>query len=661
MRSPLLLLFLILFGALSGCNTTERVVDFTPDAMGTMQSANMDVASLRSTHGNVDGVYLKYDQTLEHNVSIAFTSTIPHWKFYHIVDRSRLVLNPAAPEMATFRLELPSDTRLEQALLRVQTVGSTGTSYTADDLLEETGPDGQTIYTFNYPSVGEGTIIHESYELNRTDLERNPPVLHDIPLQYELPTESLTFQYIYPIWWQVQVKDLSMNQPLNYERVEDAERRKIILRYADQNIPAFTAGANGPYFKQAAPYFQLHVTNMSMGSALRYRGAEDWTEFAKDYRKYAVDPNARLSRSIKKTSDQLIGFKSTNQDRVETLLNYFVDNIRLSESGKQRSHDAVLDRGEGNAFMVTGLMQAMLHTANIDSEYLLVHPAYEGYFDPEFYSDVQLREPALGVFVDGEQYYVLPGRQRSLTEAIPAYYAGQTAMVITSDGFGGFTEVVSNQVTEAPMPIAIADRGTLGNNGNQNANQVETPPASDPAPEPAIDTTPPPVQQPVTQPEVDPAPANPPPQTSTGNGSLTQPVSTVGGGVVGSPIGNQPANAQPPPPDPSPAVTVVTDPAPATDALPEWVGSIKRNLGGWTWVVASRTNLPDAEEVANSYIDLYRQGVSVDVLAGQSNGVTRYRIAIGQYSTRNLAESDRARLGRALPGDAWMLKVEANM
>lgn len=652
MRSPLLLLFLILFGALSGCNTTERVVDFTPDAMSTMQPANVDIASLRSTHGNVDGVYLKYDQTLEHNVSIAFTSTIPHWKFYHIVDRSRMVLNPAAPEMATFRLELPPNTRLEQALLRVQSVGSTGIAYTAGDLLEETGPEGQTIYTFNYPNVAEGTIIHESYELNRTDLERDPPVLHDLPLQYDLPTESLTFQYIYPIWWQVRVKDLSMNQPLNYERIEDAERRKIILRYADQNVPAFTAEANGPYFKQAAPYFQLQVTNMSMGSALRYRAAEDWTEFAKDYRKYAVDPNARLSRSIKKTSDQLIGFKSTNQDRVETLLNYFVDNIRLNESGKQRSHDAVLDRGEGNAYMVTGLMQAMLRTANIDSEYLLVHPAFEGYFDPEFYSDVQLREPALGVFVDGEQYYVLPGRQRSLTEAIPPYYAGQTAMVITSEGFGGFTEVFSNQVTGAPAPIAIADRGSLGNNASQNA----VPPASDPTPTPVNDTTPPPV----TQQDIDPAPANPPPQTNTDNGSLTPPVPT-GGGVVGSPIGNQPVNAQPPPPEPEPAVTVVTDPAPAADALPEWVGSIKRNQGGWTWVVASRTTLPDAEEVANSYIDLYRQGISVDVLAGQSNGVTRYRIAIGQYSTRNLAESDRSRLGTALPSDAWMLKVEANM
>lgn len=656
MRSPLLLLFLILFGALSGCNTTERVVDFTPDAMNTMQSANVDAASLRSTYGNVDGVYLKYNQTLEHNVSIAFTSTIPHWKFYHIVDRSRVVLNPASPEMTTFRLELPPDTRLEQALLRVQSVGSTGTSYTANDLLEETGAEGQTIYTFNYPSVAEGTIIHESYELNRMDLERDPPVLHDIPLQYDIPTESLTFQYIYPIWWQVQVKDLSMNQPLNYERIEDADRRKIILRYADQNIPAFTAGEHGPYFKQAAPYFQLHVTNMSMGSALRYRAAEDWTEFAKDYRKYAVDPGSRLSRSIQKTSDQLIGFKSTNQDRVETLLNYFVDNIRLNEDGKQRSHDAVLDRGEGNAFMVTGLMQAMLHTANIDSEYLLVHPAYEGYFDPEFYSDVQLREPALGVFVDGEQYYVLPGRQRSLTEAMPVYYAGQTAMVITSEGFGGFTEVFSNQVTGTPMPIAIADRGTLGN-GNPNGNQTAMPPASDPAP--VADTTPPPVQQPVPEPRVDPEPDNPQPQVD--NGSLTQPVSTVGGGVVGSPIGNQPVNTQLPPPDPAPAVTVVTEPVPSNDALPEWVGSIKRNQGGWTWVVASRTTLPDAEEVANSFIDLYRQGISVDVLAGQSNGVTRYRIAIGQYSTRNLAESDRARLGAALPSDAWMLKVEANM
>jgi hypothetical protein len=105
----------------------------------------------------------------------------------------------------------------------------------------------------------------------------------------------------------------------------------------------------------------------------------------------------------------------------------------------------------------------------------------------------------------------------------------------------------------------------------------------------------------------------------------------------------------------------VTDPATDPNALPEWVGSIKRSLGGWTWIVASRTTLPEAEEVANTYLELYRQGLRVDVLAGQSNGVTRYRIAVGQYSSRPLAESDRARLGAMLPSDAWLLQIEPNM
>ena len=652
MRSSLLLPILLLF--LSACNTTERVVHFGSDQPSAAQLSANDLNALQSKYANADGVYLNYNETLEHNVSIAFTSTIPHWKFYKIVDRSYIVFNTASPDLSEFRLEVPANDKLEQATIMVQTPGSLGSTYSKDDLAVQTGSDGQRIYTLPYSLSEPGTTITERFEITVGDLERNPPVSHDVPLQYALPAEQVRFQYIYPIWWQVDVKNLSLNQPLEYERIEDSDRRKIILTYSNASVPAFVETPNGPYFKQSAPYFQLQVTNLSMGSALRYTAPEDWTDFAKDYRQYAVGDGDRAARSIQRTTQNLVGPSESDLDRVEIILNYINDNIVLVEGSKQKSLDLVLSRREGNKYMITGLMQMMLHEAGIDSEYLLIHPAYEGYFDPDFYSEDQLQEPGLGVFVDGEQYYVLPGRQRSLGEALPRYFMGQTAMVITDEGFGGFTEVFSGQ--GGGGDIVAASDNTI-NTTNTSVNNVS--PASTGTTQSLPNDT-----------SVQNSTNEPPNSTNNSNSTIDvspPPINTGGTPGINTPVNvpttdtveensnpNTNENTQPPVTEP-----IVPDQSPSA---PEWEGSIKTSLGGFTWVVASRTTIEEAQELANEYAALYRAGISIDVLRGESRGVVRYRIAIGQYTNRTLAEEDRStRLNTVLPADAWILQIEPSM
>ena len=489
----------------------------------------------------------------------------------------------------------------------------------------------------NYSGLAAGSVVTEKYELTRGDRERNPPVTHDVPLQHNIPVQQLDFQYIYPIWWQVQVKNLSLNQPLGYERVEDADRRKIILKYADQNVPAFQESNANPYFKQAAPYFQLQVSDMTMGSAVKYKAPEDWTDFAKDYRKFAVAPGDKPSRAVKKAAEQMLANASSDLDRVERTLNFVKDNIRILEGDQHRSLDVVLSKREGNVYQATSLMQAMLQVYNIDSEYLLIHPAYEGYFDPDFYSEEQLKEPALGVFVDGEQYYVFPGRQRSVSEAMPNHYGGQTAMVVTDDGFGGFTEVLSAQFAAVSSQVDI----------NRGGGTVEEPPVS---------TTPTEVSLPPIEPE--PTPVESEPVAQNGGGNTNPPASTV----VGSPnVTSVPLPEVTPPADQTPPPVEVVDVPTEPNVLPDWLGSIKRSLGGWTWIVASRTSMEEAEDVANQYLNLYQQGISVDVLSGESGGVVRYRIAIGQYTSRSLAQADKARFGAGFPSDAWLLEIKPSM
>lgn len=646
MRSILFLF--VCASVLFSCNTTERVIHF-PEETGSMQLPANNVASLQSQYGNVDGVYLRYNQSLEHNVSIAFTSTIPHWKFYEIVDRSFVVFNPQAPAVSEFRLEVPANSKLEQAMITIQSPGAGSQEFEKGSLVAQEGPEGDMVYSMAYSNLAPGTIVTEKYEVIRGDLERNPPVTHDVPLQHNMPVQNLDFQYIYPIWWQVQVKNLSLNQPLSYQRIEDAERRKIILQYMDQNVPAFVENGSNPYYKQVAPYFQLQVSNMTMGSAVKYSAPEDWSDFASDYRKFSVSLDDRPSRDVQKAADQVLSSGGSALDRLDRVLTFVKDNVRLIDGTQYRNLDVVLARREGNIFQATSLAQAMLAAYNVDSEFLLIHPAYEGYFDPDFYSGSQLKEPALGVFIDGEQYYVFPGRQRSIADAMPNHYGGQTAMVVTEEGFGGFTEVVSTQFAALGSQVAI-NRGT-------GTTQPAPPPVDTSTPEPV--TLPPVDQQVVTPP-----PTSQPIDNSATAANDTPPVNTPGTNtVVGSPNSGQ-VNIPVPTPQPTvepPPVVEVVDTQSTPDVLPEWLGSIKRSLGGWTWIVASRTSMEEAEAVANEYIALYRQGISVDVLSGESQGVVRYRIAIGQYSSRSLAQADKSRYGTNFPGDAWLLEIKPSM
>ncbi|MEZ4701926.1 MAG: hypothetical protein R2834_16455 [Rhodothermales bacterium] len=644
MRTPgylLLLIFLML-----GCNTTERIVRLDSDTMPMTQSYNVN--DLRARYATAPGVYVSYDHTLEHNVSIAFTSTIPHWRFFEVMQRSMVVLDPKSDLVNTFRVSVAPGDRLENVAITVQAPGSGGQNFDQDDLVEQPGPNGETLYTMSYGGIAAGTIVTESYEISYGDLEKDPPVYHDIPLQYALPAEQMNVRYIYPMWWQVQVKQLGAGQNLPYQRIEDADRRKIVLEYQAQNVPAFQP-TQAAFFKESAPYFQIQVTNMSMGSAVRYRAPEDWESLGDSFAQYASRPKSRDEREVRDVTRQITGTLATQSDKVSGVLRYVADNITISPDARDRGIETMLSRREGTAFMATELAYAMLQEAGIDAEYLVLHSAADGFFDQTFYSDQQFRVPALNVFADGAEYVVIPGVMRTIADALPNEFAGQTAMVITDDGFGGFTQLTGER---------LASAGAI--------------PVNQPAPQPVQTQPQPPVEQPpIAQPVGDPAPNRPSPVIDR-PGPRNQPIDTPaatpvtpppvadGGGIVGQPIGAQPSRQTPTEVAPPPVQIVPPPPAAAT-SMPEWMGSIDRSARGWTWVIGSKTTVEEAEAAGNEYLDLYRQGLKVDILSGKSNGTTRYRIAIGQYSSRNLAQIDRERLGSILPSDAWLLQIEPGM
>jgi len=81
------------------------------------------------------------------------------------------------------------------------------------------------------------------------------------------------------------------------------------------------------------------------------------------------------------------------------------------------------------------------------------------------------------------------------------------------------------------------------------------------------------------------------------------------------------------------------------------------NGGQWTIIVGSHTDEASAETVAVSFrTRLADRSVPVDVRVTTENETSRYRVAVGQYSSRDAAEQARERLASQLPDAAWLLQ-----
>ena len=111
-----------------------------------------------------------------------------------------------------------------------------------------------------------------------------------------------------------------------------------------------------------------------------------------------------------------------------------------------------------------------------------------------------------------------------------------------------------------------------------------------------------------------------------------------------------------------PAAEASTDDAPSADEQAQSApATVDPAEGGWTIIVASRTDRDIAASTQATFRDRFQPDLPTGLLTAASDGQTRYRVAVGQFGSRSAVLAAIDQYSDRLPEGAWALRLEPSM
>lgn len=462
MRIILTLVFTI---TLASCSISNKTIALAPTSLKLSINDTINLPSYASKYSEYDGVFLEIDESMEHNASDLMMG-LNEWSFFYIRKVRYVILNPDNQRLSTFSVHVEANQVLKNAFMRTISPDGKITRFSMLHLKSEKNSDHSQTYRFVYPDVVKGTIVEEGYEIEYVNLLNNPPLQHNVALQYSMPVEKLTFRYAYPDWWEIRQKNISDTRKLKYTTQLDAKNRKRVLMYAARDIAAVHDEPFSPFFKEMADYAAFMITKLNMGN-INYKGASGWSEVANIYKNYAIDRTSFFSKllanNVGRTTDKVVASCKTSEQKLDSIITYLQTQMDVGQGASD--FDELLIKKKGNAYLITGLAQAMLLKAGIDAKYLLIHSAQDGYFDKQYFSASEMYTPAVLAVINEKSYVVFPYIEFLPITYIPELYQGQEAIKITNQGYDGFYKVPdgvgSDNITEEAYQLNIAEDGAV--------------------------------------------------------------------------------------------------------------------------------------------------------------------------------------------------------
>ncbi|CAM2005365.1 hypothetical protein [Acanthopleuribacter pedis] len=428
------------------CSQSKRVT-YLPGETGSGATAQSPTAAeLTQQYGEVPGVMLNYERTLEHVITSGFLPHAAKWRYFELHRRNYLVLDPKDATLGTFSFNLERGDTFKVANLFVRQPDGQTKTFTADDFQAKVHADGSTTYKFAYPGLIQGTVIDEQIEVFRANPFKNPPLYHDVPLQFAIPCKRVIFSYAYPDWWKIKVKEVAENQRLDFKVQHNSAGNKRILRYEQTDVPAVIEEPMSPWFKEKALYAELMVTELKVGDTF-YKAPRHWEAMGNDLRAGVHRNRATFSSRVARVALKVTKGLDDPAAKLDAIVTYVQEQVDPT-GGDVGNFAKILAEKRGNPFMNTALTMEMLRHVGINSEFLMIHSAADGHFDTNFISSGQFTFPALRVKLERKLYFVLPYIQGMPIDHLPQPLQGQHALIADQSGRARIVKIPEGNLAE---------------------------------------------------------------------------------------------------------------------------------------------------------------------------------------------------------------------
>lgn len=453
---------------LVGCATTQSPIEvlrseYTRRPLAALPPVPaVDVEALRAEHGQVPMVFLTHERTIEHQ--FALRSGV--WDYVQDVRYQYVVLDPAEEQATTFRIGADRRDIIEGVRMRLVAPDGTEQLFGMDDLIREVDDDGFT-YKIAYPSVQAGTVVEESFRLRRAwDRSFQPPLYHDIRLQFDVPVDQMVFRYVYPSSWQIGLKRNTANTMPVMDIDRSSHAGHTILTVERRNVRAFPDEPFSPYYKEVGAYLEFAVNKILDGDVIPvYEAPTTWEALTSDFGRYVFSRRGGATGPVAQQARTLADASAPDSVRLAAIVGWVQANIEPSDDVEGNDLQTALRTRKANIFLISGLTQAMLSEAGFDADFVLIHPASEGFFDSRFIDSHQFTEPGVLVHLEGGDRVVFPYIDGLPTTFLPDQYQGATAMKITETGLGGFVQLPSGDQaesrTEEVLDIQVDEEGVV--------------------------------------------------------------------------------------------------------------------------------------------------------------------------------------------------------
>lgn len=422
------------FLLLAGCHTSKRPVLF--DLADEDQPVNLAV--LQQQYPGAASVYLFHKRDISHDLKPDFTNNAPRWYFFEAYHWSEMTLEDADTSNTHYLMDfaLASYEKVRSVDYQVTRPDGSTQHLSKHDMKKERISGDSTRFWIEADDLPAGSVIEATYEIERGDLYKHLPLSHDVALQLQHPALNLGFSYTYPWHWNVQVKEIGLEQSLALNESQNDRAETNTLSYSDTQVPAFEHRHFGPYLKEVAPYFHVQVNRMEIGNVLVYDAPADWSNIAQRYAHHADKPSRKDQNAIRNVLASLeLDEYSSDTEKVDVILTHVRDEITTRHRG---SISDVIKHQAGNAYAVTQYTRALLEEAGVSTAYMISHSAEGGNFDDAFVSDEQLYRPLIKATMGGQMVYLFPSLAGVPAGYIPSEYEHQPAIVYGQTGFEGF-------------------------------------------------------------------------------------------------------------------------------------------------------------------------------------------------------------------------------